>query len=187
MLAVKHIRFEALFAIVTVIVGGAVLASALGALAERVKEARLGKTRWGTGLTVGAASFAVALACLRSADLVSDRSYLASTDLGSFGIGLSWWFPGGRLRSSNEKYTCTNLQHIQRGGYHLAWAPSIVTMLMVEPFRSDHNWLIETANCWRPRFTRMAARGGALQHQCYLVRLGRSNGLHLFPVLRRSG
>jgi hypothetical protein len=28
-----------------------------------------------------------------SVDLVTDRSYLASTDLGTFGTGLSWWFP----------------------------------------------------------------------------------------------
>src|SRR5262249_58458582 len=51
-------------------------------------------TRYSTGLTIGVALFAIVLACLRSADLISDRRYLASGDeLGSFGTGLSWWFP----------------------------------------------------------------------------------------------
>ena len=93
LLAVRYIRFEALFAIVTVIVGADVLSSALNALQKKVRNAGFETARCGAALTVGAASLAVALACLRSADLVSDRSYLASTDLGAFGMGLSWWFP----------------------------------------------------------------------------------------------
>jgi hypothetical protein len=92
-LAIKHIRFEALFGSVTVIVGADVLTSAAAALREKINRAQLVIARYGTSLTLGAAVFVGILACLRSVDLVSDRSYLGSTDLGSFGTGLSWWFP----------------------------------------------------------------------------------------------
>jgi hypothetical protein len=88
-LAVEHIRFEALFGIVTVIVGADVLTSALTSLRGKVKKLGLETARYGTALTLGIAFFAAALACLRSLDLVSDRTYLGSTDLGSFGAGLS--------------------------------------------------------------------------------------------------
>jgi hypothetical protein len=92
-LAVEHIRFEALFRIVTVVVGADVLTSALTSLRGKVRKLGLETARYGTALTLGIAFFAAALACLRSVDLVSDRTYLGSTDLGSFGAGLSWWFP----------------------------------------------------------------------------------------------
>jgi hypothetical protein len=92
-LAVEHIRFEALFGIVTVVVGADVLTSALTSLRGKVRKLGLETARYGTALTLGIAFFAAALACLRSVDLVSDRTYLGSTDLGSFGAGLSWWFP----------------------------------------------------------------------------------------------
>ena len=110
MLAVRHIRFEALFGIVTVIVGADVLSSALTALQKKIKNAGFETARYGAALTIGAAALAVALACLRSADLVSDRSYLASTDLGSFGVGIVVVVSrtGGRLPRA-RKYTRPNL------------------------------------------------------------------------------
>jgi hypothetical protein len=54
-LAVEHIRFEALFGIVTVIVGADVLRSALTALRGKVENARLETARYGTAFTLGTA------------------------------------------------------------------------------------------------------------------------------------
>jgi hypothetical protein len=92
-IAIRHIRFEAFFGIVAVVVAGDVLASAFAEFSHRREQS----ARWtgcATGVTIGVALLAVMLACLRSADLLSDRRYLASGDeLGSFGTGLSWWFP----------------------------------------------------------------------------------------------
>jgi len=56
--AFRHYRFEAMFAIAAVIVGGAVLASVIP------------KNRWSTGAVVGAA---VGFACIRSYELVTDH------------------------------------------------------------------------------------------------------------------
>ena len=65
LLTIRYIRFEALFGIVTVIVGADVLSSALNALQKKIRNARFETARCGAALTVGAASLAVALACLR--------------------------------------------------------------------------------------------------------------------------
>jgi len=91
-LAVEHIRFEALFGVVTVVVGADVLTPALTGLRGKIKNARPAIARYAMTLILGTAFFGTALAGLRSVDLVSDRTYLENTDLGSFGPGLSWWF-----------------------------------------------------------------------------------------------
>jgi len=75
--ALRHYRFEAMSAIAVVIVGGAVLAPVLS------------RKVWTTGAVFGAM---VALACIRSYDLVTDQYpyYALATD---FGAGLSPAFP----------------------------------------------------------------------------------------------
>jgi hypothetical protein len=75
--AFRHYRFEAIFAIAAVIVGGAVLATVIP------------RKPWSTGTVVGAA---VALACIRSYDLVTDH-YPYYAPATHFGSGLSPAFP----------------------------------------------------------------------------------------------
>jgi hypothetical protein len=109
-IAIRHIRFEAKFGVVAV-VAGAVLTSAF---AELSREAELSArwTRYSTGVTIAVALLAVMLACLRSADLVSGRRYLASGDeLGSPVVVV----PGtsGCIYRAREP-TWTNLQQLQR-------------------------------------------------------------------------
>lgn len=86
-IAFRHVRFQALFCIVMVTVAGVVLSIVLDVLWSKIENARLKSI-----LAVGAACFLMGLAAVRSADLVSNRSYL-DTNLASFGTGLSWWFP----------------------------------------------------------------------------------------------
>ena len=75
--AFRYYRFEAMYAVTAVIVGGAVLTPVIP------------KNRWSTGAVVSAA---VALVCIRSYDLVTDRYpyYALATH---FGAGLSPAFP----------------------------------------------------------------------------------------------
>jgi hypothetical protein len=149
-LAVEHIRFEVLFAIVMVIVRADVLTSGLTALRGQVKCARLASALYGTLFALGAGFFAAALAGLRSADLVSDRSYLGSTDLGSFEAGLFWWFPEGRLTLSSAKTspgkssTLTTKVEISLG----ASVPNVSIESMGAPFRSARNWWNVVGSYW---------------------------------------
>jgi len=85
--AFRHVRFQALFCVVMVIVAGAVLSPVLNALWNRIANARLKSM-----LALAATCSFAGLAVVRSADLVSNREYL-DTNLASFGAGLSWWFP----------------------------------------------------------------------------------------------
>jgi Flp pilus assembly protein TadD len=187
--AFRHIRFEALFASTTVVVAGSVLTSALAVLPEKIKQARLASLRCSAGLRVAIGLFAAGLTGLRSADLVTDRSYLASTDLGAFGTGLSWWFParaaafvereqlpGQIFNSYNEGgYVTWRLGQRYRDyvdGRALPFGAGLVArnnQLMGMPPESPE-WQRETAD---------------YDINTILVPLGRYNGLHLFPVLRR--
>jgi len=91
-LTIRHMRFQALFSVIVVIIAGSVLAPMLTALSKKIADSRICSI-----LAVATVSLLIMLACLRSADLVSNRIYLGSTDLvsvgASFGTGLNWWFP----------------------------------------------------------------------------------------------
>jgi tetratricopeptide (TPR) repeat protein len=87
-IAMRHVRFFALLACVVVIVGGAVLTSALKTVQLRIRDKRLLAI-----LGAGAAAIFILLASIRSFDLVSNHNYFNEDGIESFGAGLSWWFP----------------------------------------------------------------------------------------------
>jgi tetratricopeptide (TPR) repeat protein len=82
-ISVEHLRFQALFAIVVVVVAGDVLAAHF--LPSDWPRARM--------LAVPAAVLVAALALVHIADTITNRSYLAGSELSLFGTGLSWWYP----------------------------------------------------------------------------------------------
>ncbi len=87
-MAMRHVRFLAALACVVVIVGGAVLNTALENAGALIRDTRL------RGILAGGMAVAlILLAGLRSVDLVSNRYYRSGTEINSFGAGLSWWFP----------------------------------------------------------------------------------------------
>ncbi len=88
-LVLRHIRFEALFAAIAVIVGGTVLAEELGHLQQRMDR------RVHSLIRTSAFVLFAAICVIRSIDLVTDRTYFVNSDISSFGTGLSWWFPQG--------------------------------------------------------------------------------------------
>lgn len=90
LMVLRHIRFGALFAVLVVIIGGSVLAEELAKLQERI-----GDRRTNSILRVAAVVLIAAVCVIRSSDLFTDRTYLANSDIASFGAGLSWWFPEG--------------------------------------------------------------------------------------------
>lgn len=87
-LGVRHIRLQGLFAVVVVVIAGAVFASFFDSLQSRIADVRI----WSLP-AMASVCFLVVLACVRCVDLVTNRTYLAATKIASFGTGLSWWFP----------------------------------------------------------------------------------------------
>ena len=86
--AVRYLRMGAVFSCVVVVVGGAVLSAAVVGLSARIRPARTRSLF--AGVAVG---LLVALAVLRSFDLVTNRQYFRGGDATTFGAGLGWWFP----------------------------------------------------------------------------------------------
>lgn len=86
---VHHLRMEAVFACVVVVVGGQELAAALDRVGSGI---RLPQLR--TAFAGIAVMLLAMLTYSRSADLVTNRYYFgADPHHATFGAGLSWWFP----------------------------------------------------------------------------------------------
>ncbi len=184
-LAVRHIRFEALFGIVVVVVAGAVLTSAIEALPAEFKDKRAGLI---SCVACGAALFAAALACLRSVDLVDDRTYLATTDLGSFGTGLSWWFPQRAAAFVEDEHISGKIFNSYNEGGYLVWrlGPEYLDYIdgRAIPFGPqlfERNAQLMTTPPDSREWQQEVDHFGI---NTILVPLGRYNGLNLFPVLR---
>lgn len=98
-LSFQHVRLQALFACVVVVIGAAILEDFWRGLAASQGQEARGRQRAGgfsrlrTAGVLGALLVCVMLAGLRCRDLVSNRYYLRSNQLALFGTGLSWWFP----------------------------------------------------------------------------------------------
>lgn len=91
--AVGHVRFQALFAILVVVLGG----SAFEELAAGWKAKRSGGgaaagarwSAWGMALVAGMAAFAG----VRMVDVATQGAALRASEISFFGAGESWWFP----------------------------------------------------------------------------------------------
>jgi tetratricopeptide (TPR) repeat protein len=186
-LAMRHIRFEALFACIVVVVAGSVLGGAFAALAGRTQRLMPLLARGSAAFAIGAICLCVALAGLRSADLVSNRSYLASSDLGSFGPGLSWWFPERAAAFIEREHIPGRIFNTYNEGGYFTWrlGPQYLDYIdgRALPFGPR---LFERAR------ELMASGPDSIEWQreaeqyginAILVPLGRYSGLHLFPVL----
>jgi tetratricopeptide (TPR) repeat protein len=188
-IAVQHIRFEALFAIIVVVVGGAVFSGTRSALPANFWPRKWWVARgarvFGPALTVAA----IGLTCLRSADLVSDRAYLASTDLGSFGAGLSWWFPRRAAAFiEREKLPGEIFNTYNEGGY-VVWRLGAQYRDYIDgrliPFGArlfERNRQLPATPPDSPEWREEAQRYGI---NTILIPVGRYSGLDLFPQLQR--
>jgi tetratricopeptide (TPR) repeat protein len=97
-LTLQHVRFQALFACIVVVVGGSLLQQAFSPATKSFANSRRrvrqsGALDWAIAVMLVLAAAITGLAGVRSWDLVSNRYYLKSAQLSLFGTGLSWWFP----------------------------------------------------------------------------------------------
>jgi hypothetical protein len=63
----------------------------------------------------------VGLACLRAGDLVSNRAYLGSTNLNSFGWEISWWFPESAAAFMERENVPGQIFNSYNEGGYLTW------------------------------------------------------------------
>ncbi len=182
-LSIRHIRFQALFAVVLVIVGGAVLNFAFEAFRNRFQN-----VRFRTVAAVAAAAI-VALVGIRSADILSNRAYLGTTDLASFGAGLSWWFPEGAATFLEREHIPAEIFNSYNEGGYLTWRLGEKYRDYIDgraiPFGAElfqrNGSLLGTPPA-SPDWQAEADRYGI---QAIIVPLARYNALQFFPVLRQ--
>ncbi len=87
--ALQKLRFQGLFSVVVIVIGGTLLAEALAELASR-KPRISAAAPWAGAVLI---AILCAVTTLRLADLISNRHYVVSASTSSFGPGESWWFP----------------------------------------------------------------------------------------------
>ena len=97
--SLSRARFQAMFALVVIVVAGAVLSEFVRALSRR--ELRV------VGLT--SSCLLAALVAVRSVDLVTDRYYVYAADPSVFGAGPSWWYPEGAADFVLREHLPTNI------------------------------------------------------------------------------
>ena len=129
-LATQHVRLQALFACVAVVVGGAMLDELLGPK-PAIENAMRGdrdpsssthsQTHLVTAATLLLTLSLAAMAFVRASDLISNRYYLRSILRASFGTGLSWWFPERAVDFLQREKLPANLFNTYNLGGFLTW------------------------------------------------------------------
>lgn len=181
---VRHLRLEALFACLVIVIAGPVLSRAVStASASLLPDRRIQST-----LTGGVTALILSLAALRTADLVTNRFYFrTSGERRQFGAGLSWSFPNKAIDFiRREKLPARIFNSYNIGGY-LVWelwpgyedyidgraipfGPKLferqVDLMLTDPDGPD----------WQQETDRYSIN-------TILVPIGRYDGLELFPSL----
>ena len=124
-----------------------------------------------------------------SIDLVTDRGYLASTDLGTFGTGLSWWFPERAAAFVERENLPGHVFNSYNEGGYLTWRlgpkyPDYVDGRAL-PFGAKLVGRNSELMATPPGSPEWQQEAEAYDINTILLPLGRYNGLHLFPVLRQ--
>ena len=186
--AMQHVRLQALFACVAVVIGGSLIGDLAGETWKKLS-IRFSSSR--TRFEIATASclliLLITLAGVRSADLISNRYYIRSTQLSVFGAGLSWWYPERAVDFiEREKLPANIFNGYTLGGY-LTWRlfPQYRDYIdsRALPFGSDlffrgYDLASEppTSEAWRRE-----ADGRGIN--TIIVPLARYQGMTLFPSL----
>ncbi len=136
-LTLQHVRLQALFACVAVVLGGSILQgdwlaekrkrspapppSEAPVYARRTVSKQMRRIEWAGGALLFLAALLTGVAGLRSWDLITNRYYLRSTQLSLFGTGLSWWFPERALEFLHRERLPANVFNSYDLGGYLTW------------------------------------------------------------------
>lgn len=115
--AVQHKRFEALFACVAVAVTSVVINSIWPYVTSRWRDVRMRRI-----LATGAVVAFAMLASVRAFDLVTNRHYLGSSELATFGTGLAWWCPERAAAFIEREHLPAQIFNNYNTGGFLVWS-----------------------------------------------------------------
>jgi len=181
---IRHMRFIALFSVVVVIIGGAVLTSFAGALKHRI-----GGKSVRSMVAIAVVLPLVALGATRVTNVITDQTYLSGTNLVSFGAGLSWWFPEAAAAFVERENLPAQIFSAGSEGAYMAWrlGPKYKNYIdgRAIPFGTDlmlrSLWLRATSP-GSPQWKQEAERYNI---NVLLIPIGRFGALQFFPVLKQ--
>ncbi|MGI9101266.1 MAG: tetratricopeptide repeat protein [Terriglobales bacterium] len=111
----SRVRFQAMFAVVVVMVAGAVLQEVLSEKCEvRSKKPVL----WPV---VAAAAVLALFTGIRAADLVTNRYYIRAAEVAEFGAGPTWWYPERAAQFVEREKLPGNMYNDFNVGAYLTW------------------------------------------------------------------
>lgn len=192
-LAFQHVRLQALFACVVVVMGGAILEEFWRGLRVSQSAKEKGGQRVGGISQLQTAGISavlivcVALAGLRGWDLISNRYYLRSNQLALFGTGLSWWFPEKAVDFlEREKIPGNVFNGYALGGY-LEWRLFPAYHVYIDsraiPFGRDLFFRAYDLASEPPDSAAWEQESSARDINTIIVPLSRYQGMTLFPQL----
>jgi tetratricopeptide (TPR) repeat protein len=112
--AFRHVRLQAVFVVVVLIVGGTVLG-------RRRNEGEVPEEELPWKFMWAAVALAIAIVSVRTVDLVTNRSYLANGEISLFGAGRSWWLPERATDFIRQNHLPANLMGNYNLGGYLVW------------------------------------------------------------------
>jgi tetratricopeptide (TPR) repeat protein len=176
----QHVRLQALFACVVVVVGVSILRAAW-------ETGGRWKVASASPVILILAAAVTGLAGVRSWDLVTDRYYLRSSQLSSFGTGLSWWFPERAVDFlQREKLPANVFNSYSLGGY-LTWrlSPSYPDYIdgRALPFGPQLFFRAYDLSVEPPNSAAWSQEAAARGINTILISLARYDGITLFPQL----
>ncbi len=193
-LAFQHVRLQALFACVVVVIGGTILeefwreSAASQARKERARQRLCSFSQLQTtGISL------VLLACLllagvRCWDLISNRYYLRSNQLAVFGTGLSWWFPERAVDFLEREKLPGNLFNGYALGGYLDWRlfPDYRDYIDSRAIPFGRNLFLRAYDLASepPDSSAWEQEADARGINTIIVPLSRYQGMTLFPQLR---
>jgi tetratricopeptide (TPR) repeat protein len=127
--SIEHIRFQALFAMLVVVVGGNIFPELkelrrANTSAEEEKPpgpAQTSGSRFSPAIAIGLVVFAVLLVGIRASDLVTERYSVETGQINMFGAGPSWWFPERAAQFILDNHLPPNVFHDYTLGGFLTW------------------------------------------------------------------
>jgi Tfp pilus assembly protein PilF len=187
-LTIQHVRLQALFACVAVVVGGSILQEAWKSAPGDISKRRILKnTEWAHPGVLVLTAVLIALVGVRGFDLIGNRYYLRPAQLSLFGSGLSGWFPERAVDFiEREKLPANIFNNYTLGGY-LTWrlSPNYPDYIdgRALPFGPQlffraYDLSVEPPDS--PAWQQEADTGGI---NTVLVSLARYEGIALFPQL----
>jgi len=185
-LTLQHVRLQALFACVVVVVGGAMLQEARSSASRASVQKSRQIDRAGASLLLLAVAL-TGLAGVRSWDLVTNHYYLRSSQLSFFGTGLSWWFPERAVDFiQREKLPANVFNGYSLGGY-LTWRlspefPDYIDSRAI-PFGPQLFFRAYDLGTEPPDSLAWQQEADARGINTILVSLARYQGISLFPQL----